>query len=1027
VKLPAELSDPCDILGTVERISVSPLFIGRSAELSALNLALKRAGNGQPQAVLIGGEAGVGKTRLLEEFQYTVGTGGAVVAVGGCLEVGAEGLPYAPFATILRRLQRELGAAEMEQAAEGHESSLARLLPDFGEAAPESHDEFARARLFEHAARLFERLSTNRVLVLAVEDLHWSDRSTRELLAYLVRTLHRARVVIIGTYRSDDLHRRHPVRPYLAELERLRTVQRLELPRLAQREVARQLAGIMRPSVPDRELVGRIYERSEGNPFFVEELAVCYQQGARGLTDSLRDLLLVRVEALPEETQAVLRVLAEGGSTVEHGLLSVVLGLSEDELIDNLRIAVGANIIQPSGDCDGYRFRHALVREAVSDDLMPGERSRINRRYATALAADHGLVCRDQATARLADYWFHAHDAARALPAALDAGQEARRRNAFAEQLGMLDRAIGLWDDVPEEVLRSVRPYDWAEETYPPCSCDPGACDEDCRRLRLSDVLAEATVAARLSGEHERGLRFVKKALRIVDETKDPARAAWFLMQRGRAVTSDAHGERDETINRALRLLEGRGPSAVLADVLTRQASEGMLGATTREHLAIARRACDIAAEVGAHSTGVHAHLTLGLLHANFGEFEEGMRVLRGLVEQAAGTGDAHLRCMVHINLSSFHRQMGRSREAEAVARAGLELVRHHGMTAYSGTVMLGNLAEPLIHLGELDEAESLLAQEPHGGGRDGHRDFLKRLRGDLALLRGNTAAASEHLVAARDSPTIRQPQKYLPCAVLAVRLAAADGRFSEARAELMAVLEGGLTPGHELDVWQLLAHGAAAEADAFGLPAMEQDRPEVLAGIRAAAGTLTGAIPLFAAWSQLVDAELARAEGRDGAGEWLAVAEALRVSEYLYPRALALRRAAEVLAVAGQREDASTAAGEALALAEQQGDALLVRSVEQLIDRARLRGTPDAAEPDEPDEVLFGLTPRERSVLRLVAQGWTNRQIAEELYISPKTASVHVSNILAKLEVAGRGEAAALAHRLHLFPDRQSTDQQSV
>jgi hypothetical protein len=505
VKLPAELSDPCDILGTVERISVSPLFIGRSAELSALNLALKRAGNGQPQAVLIGGEAGVGKTRLLEEFQYTVGTGGAVVAVGGCLEVGAEGLPYAPFATILRRLQRELGAAEMEQAAEGHESSLARLLPDFGEAAPESHDEFARARLFEHAARLFERLSTNRVLVLAVEDLHWSDRSTRELLAYLVRTLHRARVVIIGTYRSDDLHRRHPVRPYLAELERLRTVQRLELPRLAQREVARQLAGIMRPSVPDRELVGRIYERSEGNPFFVEELAVCYQQGARGLTDSLRDLLLVRVEALPEETQAVLRVLAEGGSTVEHGLLSVVLGLSEDELIDNLRIAVGANIIQPSGDCDGYRFRHALVREAVSDDLMPGERSRINRRYATALAADHGLVCRDQATARLADYWFHAHDAARALPAALDAGQEARRRNAFAEQLGMLDRAIGLWDDVPEEVLRSVRPYDWAEETYPPCSCDPGACDEDCRRLRLSDVLAEATVAARLSGGRDQG------------------------------------------------------------------------------------------------------------------------------------------------------------------------------------------------------------------------------------------------------------------------------------------------------------------------------------------------------------------------------------------------------------------------------------------------------------------------------------------------------------------------------------------
>ena len=1019
------------MLGPVERISVSPLFIGRSAELATLTQALKRAEMRLPQALLVGGEAGVGKTRLLEEFQCKAG-GAATVAVGGCLEVGAEGLPYAPFATMLRRLHRELGS-ELEAAAEGHESSLARLLPDFGEAAPESHDEFARARLFEHTTLLFERLAAERTLVLAVEDLHWSDRSTRELLAYLIRTLQQARVVILGTYRSDDLHRRHPVRPYLAELERLRTVQRLELPRLAQREVARQLAGIMRPSIPDRDLVDRIYARSEGNPFFVEELAVSYQQCPRGLTDSLRDLLLVRVEALPEDTQGILRVLAVGGSAVEHALLATVTGLPDDELADNLRAAVGANIIQPSADVDGYRFRHALVREAVSDDLMPGERSRINRRYATALAAGPDLVCRDQATARLADYWYHAHDAARALPAALDAGREARRRNAFAEQLGMLERAIELWDDVPEEVLYSVRPYDWAEETYPPCACPPGGCGDDCGRLRLIDVLAEATVAARLSGEHDRGLRFVKRALRIVDEEREPDRAAWFLMQRGRATRYNNGAPVTEDIRHALRLLEGRGPSAVLADTLNRWACDGMLGSTTREHLDTALRAVAIAHEVGARSTEVHGRLTLGMLYASFGEFEQGARELDEVSALAAETDDIDLLCRIQVNMSSYHQQMGRGRAAVAAARKGLALVRRNGMAAYNGTIMLGNLAESLMYLGELDEAGRLLEEEVFGAGQDAHLDFLNRLRGDLALLRGDAVGAARFLACASDSRTAWQPQKLLPASLLAVRIAGRTGRFSEARQALLTLLDRGLTPGHEREVWELLTHGAAAEADAYGLPAMERGRAETLDRIRQAAAGLTRGLPLFAAWAQLLEAELARAERRDTPESWLAAAEALRVSEQPYPRALALLRAAEALAVAGERERASAAAASAAELAEVQGDVQLLQTIRQLIDRARLRPA-EAAEPAAQaagpraalavvpgtaveDAPAFGLTRREQDVLRLVAQGRTNRQIAAELYISPKTASVHVSNILGKLAVTGRGEAAAMAHRLHLVP----------
>ncbi|WP_370105917.1 AAA family ATPase [Streptacidiphilus sp. BW17] len=1008
--------------------------------MAALTQALQRADGGQPQVLLIGGEAGVGKTRLLEEFQHAAEARGASVVVGGCLEIGAEGLPFAPFATVLRRLHRgELGPG-LELAAVGRESSLARLLPDMlpdlGEAPPEAHDEYARARLFDHTAQLFEQLTAERTLVLAVEDLHWSDRSTRELFAFLVRTLHRARLVLLGTYRTDDLHRRHPVRPYLAELERLRTVQRLELPRLAQREVARQLAGILSPARPTAELVQKIFRRSEGNPFFVEELAVSHQQGcSTGLTDSLRDLLLVRMEALPEETQSMLRVLAAGGSRVEHGLLAAVLEsagvLDEDELIDALRTAVGANIIQPTSDGDGYRFRHALVREAVGDDLMPGESTRINRRYATALEADPALVSADQRSARLAGYWYCAHDAARAVPAVLNAGREARRRNAFAEQLRMLDRALELWDDVPDEVRATLRDYDRADESYPACrgvhgsagggegDCG-GECGSDCGAIQLVDLLAEATVAARLSGETDRGLRYTKRALRLLDEQRTPERAAWFRLARARALRHDVGSRSEEDLQRALELLEGRKPSAVLAELLHRQAVDGMLGDPRREHLDAARRSAEIAEQVGATSLRLHARLTLGMLHCAFGELETGAALLAEIQEQADASGDMDLRSRVYTNLSSHHEIQGRSRRAAEVARTGLAVIRANGMAGYTGTIILGNLAEPLISLGELDEAAQLLAEEPNWSGQRAHRDFMERLRGEIAYLRGDLASATEHLAEARRPGTIWQPQKYLPVTLLAMRLAAAQGRYADARAELLTLLEAGRVEGHDRAWWALLATAAAVEADARHLPTMAAGRAEILARIREVAAGLARGLPLFEGWSAVLTAELARAEGTARVADWRRAAEALSQLECPFPRDLALLRLAEAHAADGEKAAASAVARESAALARRHGDQLMQRELRSLAERARLSlSEGDAAAPDDgADETFqdaFHLTPRERDVLKLLALGRTNRQIAEELFISPKTASVHVSNILAKLEVTGRGEAAAVAHRLRL------------
>ncbi|WP_354642417.1 helix-turn-helix transcriptional regulator [Kitasatospora camelliae] len=1011
----------------MEQTSVSPVFVGRGRETALLKAALARAGAGEPQTVLVGGEAGIGKTRLVDEFLREADRQGAVSAVGGCLEIGAEGLPYGPLATALRRLHRALGP-ELERAADGLEHHLARLLPEFGQADTEPNDEFGRARLFDHTARLFERLGVEHTLVLVVEDLHWSDRSTREVLSYLIRTLHGSRVMIVATYRSDELHRRHPLRPYLAELDRLRTVRQVELERLGRAEVAAQLTGIL-GEPPDRGQVDRIHRRAEGNPFFVEELATAQREGCIvGIPDTLRDILLVRVETLPEDTQRILRLAAEGGTCVEHDLLAAVLddgagALREDGLIEALRTAVGAGILRPDQDGDGYCFRHALVREAVSDDLLPGERHRINRRFATVLEATPDLVRSEASAARLANYWYHAHDPARALPTALDAARLARHRNAFAEQLRMLERALELWDQVPEEVQAgTLRPYDWAE-TYPACGCEGAVHDTSCAELQLVDVLAEAVVAARRSGDWERALGLVKRALTLVDEERDPLRAAWFRVQMAKTcgyLNRPGGGE----IEYAYRLVADLGPTAVQAEVLAMEAAQGMLAYPGREHIAVAERAAAIAREVGAEAVEQHARITLAVLYGEFGDPDRAVEVLTDAIERTRALGSADVLCRGLNNLGCLLQRFGRSEEAARRCREGLRVATSTGLLGTIGACLSGNLVEALISVGRTAEAVEALEDWDNGPSLDAYPELLDRLRAEILYLEGDFDRAKEYNDRARAADIARQPQNVLPAAALAVRIAARQGRPLAARAELLALLDTELTAGFEAQLLPLLVHAAGAEADTRGLPAADLGRPVVLRRIAQAAARLDPVLALHRGWARLLDGELARAEGADASAHWAAALDLLRPLDLPEPLALALLRSAEGAVAAGRREEAAGLLREAREQAVRHGDRARIREADHLAERAGLPlgpGIPQraAARPTaSPDG--FGLTPRERDVLRLLALGRTNRQIADELFISPKTASVHVSNILAKLEVGGRGEAAALAHRLRLFPEEE-------
>ncbi|MGH3400594.1 MAG: ATP-binding protein, partial [Streptosporangiaceae bacterium] len=430
---------------------ISPVLVGRADHLTQLDEGLAAAGLGEPTAVLIGGEAGVGKSRLVSEFAARV-AGEARALTGGCLELGASGLPFAPFTGLLRQLVRELGLDGVAELLSGQgRRELARLLPELGE--PASHDDEAyqgeaRARLFEQMLTLFERLAASGPLVLIIEDAHWADRSTRDLLTYLIGNQQVMRgVLIVVTFRSDELHRGHPLRPLLAELGRIAWVRRLELPRLTRAEATAQIAAILTRD-PEPAQADSVFRRSEGNPMFVEQL-LCFDGE---LPESLRDLVLANVQRLPEETGELLRLASAGGVRLGHGLLARVSGIADDDLTRVLRPAVAGNVLL--ADADGYLFRHALIREAMHDDLLPGEHSRLHARYAQAISDDPSLVPPGRAAIELALHWYSAHDMTWALVSAWEAAAVASRALAHSEQLAMLSRVLELWDRVPDAAER---------------------------------------------------------------------------------------------------------------------------------------------------------------------------------------------------------------------------------------------------------------------------------------------------------------------------------------------------------------------------------------------------------------------------------------------------------------------------------------------------------------------------------------------------------------------------------------------
>ena len=432
----------------------SSRLIGRAVELAELEAAMRDAAAGRPSLAFVAGESGVGKSRLVAEFARRSRDEGARVAVGECVELGEEELPYAPIVSVLRSLARE-GDAVLETLGPGVRAELATLLPELGGAWPASTEPQrgnetpqGQPRLFEALLTLLEHLGREQPFALVLEDIHWADRSTRAFLVFLGRSLWTERVLVVATYRSDELHRRHPLRPLLAELERDTRARRIELTRLTRDELADLLADIL-GAPPDAELVERLYARSEGNPLFTEELLAARLDGRGALPTTLRDALMVRIERLSEPAQEVLRLLS-AARVVSHDVLADASGLGGAELRRVVREAAEANVIV--ADSRGrYQFRHALLREVVHDDLLPGEHAELHLALARALESQVAETGEDALiTAGIAHHFLSAGCQREALVASVRAADAAERVHAHGEAGALLERALELWSHVPD-------------------------------------------------------------------------------------------------------------------------------------------------------------------------------------------------------------------------------------------------------------------------------------------------------------------------------------------------------------------------------------------------------------------------------------------------------------------------------------------------------------------------------------------------------------------------------------------------
>jgi DNA-binding CsgD family transcriptional regulator len=988
------------MIGLMARRISSPIIVGRDDELALLRETVARGREGEAETVLIGGEAGVGKSRLVGQLTAEAADLGVRVVIGGCPALVDAPLPYAPVAAAVEALLAGVVADELQAVIADLAPDLVRLLPDLsarlgGVQAVDVPEAMIPGRVFDAVRLVFGRAARGLPLAVVFEDLHWADASSLDLIGYLIRNADWPGA-IVATYRSDELHRRHPLLPWLAEIARLAKVERIELERLTPADSAAQVAAIL-GEVPEPELVGEIVRRTGGNAFMTEELLASRDRdGAIPRAAGIKQLLLARTGSLPDPTRRIVEAMSVSPSGTDAAVVAVVTGQPDHEVEDAIHEALDAQVLVQSGDGVGYVFRHALLQEAVYDGLLPSERRRYHLGFAAAL----------EAAGRPSEVVHHAiaaGDQKLALRASVSAGAAANAAGAFADAAAHLERAIQLFDAVPDA-------------------------DSIVGGDGRAGVLAMAARATSVSGDPERALRLWREALETAaPELAKRDRAEMLLDMAVDANDLLANQDAVAATRLAYELLADEPPSSMKARATADLARDLFTTGDAAEASDIERRAISMATDIGDRRTEALARSRHALTLAWLGRIDEARAEMTTALEITRATRDRFVVISVYMNAGWFYDRLGEvATAAELLALEGVPLARELGLPIAAlgafGSWYLweaGRWAE-----GRLVADEAVQVASRSGRGRSARitQDLYDAVTGPEGIRPDARDPDDPNdpavwIIAAEDALWRGEPGRAADLANRGLGPATAQGSDGDrsfrgwlyrliARAEADVAI--GSTGSRQADQRRAAAR-RSADAAAAARTLLEQGDPGDVYG-----GDLLPNV-------LLAEGEVARAAGQSDPDAWSAAAEAWEAMDRIFEPAYArYRRAEALLASSRRRAEAKAELQRAKHGALSLGAVPLVRLIDDLSQRARI----DLADGEIPaqaggvlDRLPSPLTRRELEVLALLAEGRSNRQIAETLFISESTAGVHVSNILGKLGVTGRTEAAAVAFRAGIVP----------
>lgn len=980
-------------------------MIGRTDEIddlvSMLGIAdLDVADDGHdPGIVLLSGDAGVGKSRLLAELSLIADRRSWRVLTGHCLDFGDSALPYLPFSELFGRLANDSPAAA-EAIAQSH-PAVRRLMPTIrlnreADSAPSAAMD--RGDLFESVHAALEHLGRAQPVLLVIEDAHWADQSTREMLSFLFARRFSRPVAIVTSYRSDDLHRRHPLRTSVAEWSRLLSVQRLALDPLPDASV-RDLVHALHPDPMPETDVFAIVDRAEGNAFFTEELVGASQGGSLALPADLADLLLVRLDQLDDAARQAVRAMSVAGRRVSHDLLARVVDLDAAGLDAALRLAVERNVIVPVGD-DSYAFRHALLAEAVYDDLLPGERVRLHSAYSTVLCD----VTVASTAAEIARHALAAHDLDTAITASIEAGDEAM--------------SVGGPDEASQH-------YTVALELV----ADPGrgtsAPDDPSSAVDVVGLTIKASDAVIAAGHPYRAVEIVRDQLTHLGLTlSERDRVRLLLALASASLVTETYLDVVEVTSEAMALSESEPAGPLLAQLMSVHARAHAAKGDDVEAARWANEALSIGSEHRIASVVGDATTTLSMVNKRRGDPDASKKALVDIVSKARAADDVMGELRGLHNLGYLHYEQGRLEEASTVYQSAVARAEQAGrpwapygidsrVIAAIVAYMRGDwsTADALVDLrGQTPPpiAEALIVSValPLAAGR-GDTAAIDRIAGTRSYWRkdgmiaivtgaggidlygdaGDIAAACalydevvDVVAAMWESPNFQARVRL--SALLIGQLASNVGRRSATERAAM-LLQGDHLLAVAEDTWT------------------EHQRRGRMGGVEGLA------------WLQRARAEHARLRwlsGGDVPDEqelvdvWTTTVATFESLGHTFETARSQTRAAAALRLSGRPAEARPLIDAATTTARELGAEPLLRELRTLGGAV---GRPATSADTRSDETL---TARELEVLQLVALGRSNAEIAKQLFISPKTASVHVSHIMAKLDAASRTEAAALA-----------------